>query len=424
MKEVAMQGMETARGDAERHSQLIVAHRSFAGSVVASLPGPDLVTTFKLHNVISFYAETSHALFGRAAPEEEMEKEREWTAGGEVGSTAGGSEVGSLIAALRSVAGLCASRFRAILRARGDELLQLRGVLKTSLGVSSEVVEATSELTEILDIVSSSMVSSSSSGSGSGSGSRSGSGAAVANIEVDAIMAGYVEPLTRSALLSAKGLPASDTAALMINTCSYVQRALAPYDFTAWRVEKLAEELDLWMATLVREHTSVVLSRCAFGAILTAVAAGGRLRDAAGMAPAELQRAMATFYSTLTSLAVPAFDQLQVRECARAWSGGAACIHCRFSPSLLLFFSLSPKCPPCAEPAASRRGAHRERCADCCDVHADLRRGARANCGVRRRGAALHHASHTRPGPHPAWVSEAAAAGSSKRCARTRRHRE
>ena len=189
-------------------------------------------------------------------------------------------------------------------------------------------------------------------------------------------------------------------------------------------LEKLAEELDLWMATLVREHTSVVLSRCAFGAILTAVAAGGRLRDAAGMAPAELQRAMATFYSTLTSLAVPAFDQLQVRECARAWSVGAAFIHCRFSPSLLLFFSLSPKCPPCAEPAASRRGAHRERCADCCDVHADLRRGARANCGVRRRGAALHHASHTRPGPHPAWVSEAAAAGSSKRCARTRRHRE
>ena len=260
-------------------------------------------------------------------------------------------------------------------------------------------------------------------------------GNTTATITVASVLQGYVEPLTRSALLGAKGLPAADTAALMMNTCSYVQRALAPYDFTAQRVEALAEEIDLWLATLVREHTSVVLSRCGFGAILTAIATHGK--EAAGdgvggatlrerddaMSPAALRSAMDTFYGELSFTyryisreSCSQFDSLPLTSSSNAdfarrsdlrtapgawgrWDRAArhrprALSALTPPPSLALFSA--------PEPAAPRRGAHSERRANRCDVHAHLRRRARSRGGVHSVGAARSDAALTLPSAHAA----------------------
>ena len=158
--EVALLGMEVIRGggsiargggasgSATEELKLAVGRHAYAAGV-AALPGPDLVATFKLHNLVAFYADTvSRKAFSA-----------EDGAASRGGATVGGMGAEpSVVGALRSVGATIACRFRAILRARGDELLSQRSsVLKVNLGVSSGVVEAVSELTEILDVFASSM---------------------------------------------------------------------------------------------------------------------------------------------------------------------------------------------------------------------------------------------------------------------------
>ena len=63
-------------------------------------------------------------------------------------------------------------------------------------------------------------------------------------------------------------------------------------------------------------------------------------------------------------------------------------------PSLALFSA--------PEPAAPRRGAHSERRANRCDVHAHLRRRARSRGGVHSVGAARSDAALTLPSAHAA----------------------
>ncbi len=188
-------------------------------------------------------------------------------------------------------------------------------VLKSSLSVSSEIIEAVSELNEILDVLASSIGAVHDNEEEEEEEEKKNKGADTSStderrkISVAMVLQGYTEPITRSAVLSAKGLSALDTSALMLNTCSYLQRALAPYPFTAQRIQSIADEMDVWLATLVREHTATMLSRCNFGAILNAISesseSGSLLNESnESLSPAALRGAMEKFYSILTILAV------------------------------------------------------------------------------------------------------------------------
>ena len=92
-----------------------------------------------------------------------------------------------------------------------------------------------------------------------------------------------------------------------------VQAALTPFDFTSGWVHRLANEMQQWEDTLIREEAQDLLTRVGMSAKLRAVQShdgATPLSQIPGLDAAALGQSLKSFYAALFSLALPAFDRL------------------------------------------------------------------------------------------------------------------
>ena len=263
------------------------ANNSSSSSSSRSSSSNQLILSFRLLNLLAFYDVTLQKL----------------GLGGSNSSstTTPPSALGHALSETRAQA---QRLFEAGLRQVGEAALASPAAYPIDLSAAALTGEAGRQLTEILSVHESSLIPTEALG-----------------YEIDDVLTALIEPVLRACRVGAEGLDPSDAAVYMLNNAGGVYGCLISSSSSSsssgcvgkW-VERLKEEMETWLALLVRYQSEAVLERTGLGPFLeraeaVAASSSGTLSATAGLDGGTVGGIMKGFYQGLFTL--PQFIRLQ-----------------------------------------------------------------------------------------------------------------